>query len=1382
MTNNNFFLRRRGKCFEKWSKKGQKRKPILCDVDPTNLGWFKHGSSSSDPIWEPFQSKLLFVGVPGRAFLVRSHARSGFLGGYGVFGAYACAESYGSRIEEYGIPEDSFVFVTDENGKVLGNSTPSTLPYISMKDVFAKHSKISKGSKSSGRFPMEDVTVSFSRSREIVPAIHFLVTPVSPFGETLFQVHICNIILGCTCVALLLFLSRMCLRIEPKLSHRPPKHVPDDFGSGDIQLDRRLSAIRGSVVTPHTRNPVDSGLGYLVCLSMLLFCAVFAALLSWAVIGERALEVQEEACVRASQRRVYAEVNGHFAVAEGILSSAHDAALLLSDQPASTTLLGPDCYSFYKRLSQAAKTYGQFKPVSLFAMDDRNICGVTRSSNSTDSKLSFSSDGCVRVSAANNGNPTLNCSFHPTRERWFTGALKSKTAVWTDQPSGLGNTDSSVMLSKRFPSSGKTFGVIGIELSLKNLSTFLERSSKSDSSSDTHAYVITPGLGLLSSSQKLSDRECGSHCLLQDDSDETATNLLLRLLVDVEKDVFKLKKGVFKGKNDVFIAMKDVSKYKKDVVKVTIDVPEVETISSPKDLARSIDDPMTFVGPAGHSKWVTAVTVKMDKWISDSRMRTFLVVIGSALIILVMAFAQFLRWHSEVSSAIDHEVAEAEERFGKVDVSSETLEELKVRIESEIKRSLDASWKRLQPTGGDQGKDFIASRAVQHVEEAHKGRNVIRFCLLDREELGTFPRRLYMLLSHTAYRTAKYLTVLGYICMSFWEPLTNELLSEEFSWCIHLAQLASLVFLISDFVGRAYVLRVEGSVLRDMEADRAVLLNHGDVEVEKPELKISRSKRRLALPVTFLTQSSVWSVYALNAFLLTFLLVDWTIVASVRWSYHHYIPLRPFLLVVMSRRIREGSFTFIKSIYKAVDVLVLLMSSLVIAATFGVAMFHGKLNPGKVESGYDDFVRSWMATFTYLMTAENFPDIVFPGIAIEPFSAAYFTLGTLLVFFIITGMVTGYFQDGFQHMQKVDLRKRKLYSRVGIIGAFTLLDSDGKGFISRQDFEDFMISIHPEYPQKYIAEIFDILDVEEQDDRLVLKEFVDGIEEFTLRRIVDYRISKTGPSMIYKFLRSDLWEQFNMIVIMTHILVMSLYGVMDDPQFHDLVALGFLAYFMIETFVRALVYGFNEFWDWAYYHKPGLYQMYSHRGDVCIIGMTFCAYAINVYSSGSMYLGDTPRARLVLCIPILRAFTRPSRTRFLVFSFIQILPLFTSIVSLMLVVMFVYTIIGTTLFYGTMSALNEGNPDWNFDTFSNALVALMMCWTGESNDAVMNDAVRAGGLKLAIFFNTYCIIVFLLFSNLFIGLVLSVFALIVSPTEKSEERSYKELDRIVESL
>ena len=57
--------------------------------------------------------------------------------------------------------------------------------------------------------------------------------------------------------------------------------------------------------------------------------------------------------------------------------------------------------------------------------------------------------------------------------------------------------------------------------------------------------------------------------------------------------------------------------------------------------------------------------------------------------------------------------------------------------------------------------------------------------------------------------------------------------------------------------------------------------------------------------------------------------------------------------------------------------------------------------------------------------------------------------------FFVIAMVTGFFQEGFKDMMKIQVRKRKLFVRTGIVAAFILLDNDDSGGVSFEEFTVF---------------------------------------------------------------------------------------------------------------------------------------------------------------------------------------------------------------------------------------------------------------------------------------------------------------------------------------
>ena len=131
---------------------------------------------------------------------------------------------------------------------------------------------------------------------------------------------------------------------------------------------------------------------------------------------------------------------------------------------------------------------------------------------------------------------------------------------------------------------------------------------------------------------------------------------------------------------------------------------------------------------------------------------------------------------------------------------------------------------------------------------------------------------------------------------------------------------------------------------------------------------------------------------------------------------------------------------------------------------------------------------------------------------------------------------------------------------------------------------------------------------------------------------------------------------------------------------------------------------------------------------------------------------------------IFRLFTRFKGVRSLLETLLYTLPSLLNVTTLLVMVLFIYTILGMS-FFGTMPLCPEGpcpyglyNHHANFRYFYTGFFTLFRMSTGESWNGIMHDCTAVYGGKASFFFVSYMVIGSSLMFNLVIAILLDEFS------------------------
>lgn len=132
------------------------------------------------------------------------------------------------------------------------------------------------------------------------------------------------------------------------------------------------------------------------------------------------------------------------------------------------------------------------------------------------------------------------------------------------------------------------------------------------------------------------------------------------------------------------------------------------------------------------------------------------------------------------------------------------------------------------------------------------------------------------------------------------------------------------------------------------------------------------------------------------------------------------------------------------------------------------------------------------------------------------------------------------------------------------------------------------------------------------------------------------------------------------------------------------------------------------------------------------------------------------RWNFILALPTLRIFFRVPTFRDLVVALIVIVPRFTAMFVLIFLVFYFYAVYGVLFFSSTWPILGSVAPKANFDTLSDAFLALAQIMIGEAWEEIMYAAMMATKvLYPAWFFISFVFIVTLLLTNAIVGMILT---------------------------
>ena len=208
----------------------------------------------------------------------------------------------------------------------------------------------------------------------------------------------------------------------------------------------------------------------------------------------------------------------------------------------------------------------------------------------------------------------------------------------------------------------------------------------------------------------------------------------------------------------------------------------------------------------------------------------------------------------------------------------------------------------------------------------------------------------------------------------------------------------------------------------------------------------------------------------------------------------------------------------------------------------------------------------------------------------------------------------------------------------------------------------------------------------------------------------------------------------------------------------DQVNIGFAIFFIVEMVVKVLGLGLKEY-------AADRFNLF----DAFVVGLSI----IELASAGGGSLSALRAFRILRVLKLVRSWV--SLQKFLVTVYRTVTEL-GNLCFVVLLIIFIYALLGMRLFGDQMNDLPGGRPRHHFDTLLWAMITVFQVLTGEDWNAIMYDCMHATSGAASMYFVTLLIFGNFLIVNLFIGILLANFGeeVVDDPDIDPEELEHKE--------
>jgi hypothetical protein len=521
-----------------------------------------------------------------------------------------------------------------------------------------------------------------------------------------------------------------------------------------------------------------------------------------------------------------------------------------------------------------------------------------------------------------------------------------------------------------------------------------------------------------------------------------------------------------------------------------------------------------------------------------------------------------------------------------------------------------------------------------------------------------------------------------------------------------------------------------------------------------------------------------WRVFAHRAFVFI-LFADWLVQSTTRYQIGSttlptLLPvtcvLRPFVALLRNKHAAMSASAFIRTMWYAADVFQFLAAVLFVAAIIGVALvgqdFYGANNQ------YGNVVQSLVATFTFTTGAENYVDLVHPplkdtlsGEGGNFFYLVYFIPLAVMGVFLTIALVIAVFERHFTQYVQDESRNQMRQRRLATLACFTAIDGDFSKTLSMSEViplfegswgQQLMGSSGSEIELSYLQ----FVALVEQATLVgrVLKPWsvprdpskVEGTPGRPVRRVtIGSFLSRKKKGYACKVRKSAL-ERLGLVLSAVNVWTLALLGLFEEHHsLVDVISITIIGLFAAEVALRvwAVSGSVRAFW----FCPTAVFVQTKNRYDACLAIISVAGLVV-LAAEGINPVGTAlgSSARVPLVIPLLRVFSNIRVIRPLFFGLVRILPRFSDVLSLVVLIFYVWAAFGVFLFAGKMSYMGgAATPSIaNFNSFLGAMTTLFQMLVGASWHQVMEEA-RATTSELAVwYFVLWVVICTVLISNL----------------------------------
>eukprot|EP00164_Ancoracysta_twista_P001511 GFYU01001981.1.p1 GENE.GFYU01001981.1~~GFYU01001981.1.p1 ORF type:complete len:1859 (-),score=537.10 GFYU01001981.1:437-6013(-) len=513
-----------------------------------------------------------------------------------------------------------------------------------------------------------------------------------------------------------------------------------------------------------------------------------------------------------------------------------------------------------------------------------------------------------------------------------------------------------------------------------------------------------------------------------------------------------------------------------------------------------------------------------------------------------------------------------------------------------------------------------------------------------------------------------------------------------------------------------------------------------------------------------LTSKVFWKshVAKVQVFLICFFFLDSLVFAAGGSIVRVSRPLRPCMLILLSTNLRRLVALLFSTLPSLFDVVILLACMMFIFGVIGVLSFAGMYDYGPGDLAQYDFENFQNAALTLyvLMSADNYPDIMIPTLGKSDMPTVYFITWLVIGYIGFVALIVVKFNNGYKLHRQAENAREQVRQRKCLVSAFNLLDIDGSRSIDLHEFS-LLFENDNTITSSEVETRFKDVDVDGS-GYVDLFEFFDLCDALIISHEPVYDLPNPRPINFFfrSIIASDIFHWSMLLICVTHMGILALYGSVENKDALDSCNYVIVFWYVVELGWKWLAWGWKKLWYDSTFNKFDVSIVVSSLTGLCFAWM--------------FYDGDNTTWRLLFVIPAFRCVTVIRPTRKLVGTIFKIIPPFSNIMTVFLVIGYAYAVIGMELYATSFRFLD---PDLkkhiNFDDFASGVRALLQLFSAAAWGDIMWAAITTTSLFSVFFFLSFQFICVLMV-NLFVSLVIDAFNVEIE-REKQEDAEREKL-------